>query len=61
MSRGVKTSEFWVAIVAAVLPILNSTFGLGIPEESFYALIAYILGRCGVKAVASTGVKVVCS
>jgi len=51
MTKGAKTSEFWVSIVAAILPILNSTFGWGIPEESLYALIAYILGRCGVKAV----------
>ena len=51
MAKGWRTSEFWMAIITALLPILNTTFKLGIPEESMYALIAYILGRCGVKAV----------
>ena len=45
-----KEREFILALVAAVLPIANKTFALGIPEESTYALLAYVLGRCGVKA-----------
>ncbi len=49
-NKGVKTSEFWVAMATAVLPILNSTFGWGIPADAAIPLIAYILGRSGVKA-----------
>jgi hypothetical protein len=49
-AKGYKTSEFWVAIVTALLPILNKSFALGLPEESIYALLAYIIGRSGVKA-----------
>ena len=51
MTKGVKTSEFWVAIASAVIPILNSTFGWGIPMETVLGLVAYILGRSGIKAV----------
>ncbi|GAJ04569.1 unnamed protein product, partial [marine sediment metagenome] len=34
----------------ALLPILNSTFGWGIPAETALGLVAYIIGRSGVKA-----------
>ena len=51
--NGWKTSEFWMAILTAVLPIINKTFALDLPEESLYALIAYIIGRSGMKAAGS--------
>jgi hypothetical protein len=50
-NKGWRTSEFWVAVTTALLPILNSTFGWGIPAETALGLVAYILGRSGVKAV----------
>jgi hypothetical protein len=49
LSKGIKSSEFWVALATAVIPILNSTFGWGIPMEATLGLIAYILGRSAVK------------
>lgn len=48
---GYKTSEFWVAVAGAGIPIANKLFGLELPEEAIYTLIAYIIGRSGVKAV----------
>jgi len=48
---GYKTTEFWVAIAGAAIPILNKVFDLEIPEEAIYTLVAYIVGRSGVKAV----------
>lgn len=51
---GWKTTEFWAAIVAAVLPIVNEAFSLNLPIEAIIsavsALSAYVLGRSGVKA-----------
>ncbi len=49
-NKGTKTSEFWMALVTALLPILSKAFGWDLPLETIYALIAYILGRSGVKA-----------
>ena len=49
LSNGLKSSEFWVALGTAAIPILNSTFGWGIPLEATIGLIAYILGRSAVK------------
>ena len=48
---GYKTTEFWVAIAGAAIPILNKVFALNIPEEAVYTLVAYIVGRSGIKAV----------
>jgi len=48
---GYKTTEFWAAIAGAAIPIVNKIFGLDLPEEAIYTLIAYIVGRSGVKAV----------
>jgi len=48
-----KTSEFWVALASALLPIalpmLNAKYGWDIPIETVLGLVAYILGRSGVK------------
>ena len=49
MKSGIKTSEFWVALIAAVLPVLNEKLALNLPAESILALIAYVIGRSGVK------------
>ena len=57
MTKGMKSSEFWVALATATIPILNSTFGWGIPLEATLGLIAYILGRSGVKAFGKNGNK----
>lgn len=53
MKAGVKTSEFWLAIVGAILPVLNDQFGWKIPSEQVIAVAGligtYILGRSGIK------------
>jgi len=55
MTNGMKSSEFWVALASAVIPILNSSFGWGIPMESVLGMLAYILGRSAVKAAKRDG------
>lgn len=48
---GYRTSEFWMAVVGILIPILNQVLKLEIPEEAIYTIVAYIIGRSGVKAV----------
>ena len=50
LSDGAKTSEFVVALITVIIPILNSTFGWGLPLESILGLLTYIGGRSIVKA-----------
>ena len=54
---GYKTTEFWVAIAGAAIPIVNKIFALNIPEEAVYTLVAYIVGRSGVKAIEVRRIK----
>ena len=49
MKTGWKTTEFWAAVLVAVIPIINEYCGTEIPTESIAGLIAYILGRSGIK------------
>ncbi|HEX6142588.1 MAG TPA: hypothetical protein VFZ01_07725 [Geminicoccaceae bacterium] len=53
-NRGVKSSEFWMSMVAAATMVANEGFGLDLPTESIMSLaavtISYILGRTMVKA-----------
>ena len=53
MSKGVKTSEFWLSVVSAAVMVANDGLGLGIPAESVMSLaalvISYVLGRAAVK------------
>lgn len=55
MKQGIKTSEFWMAVVGAGLLIANKGLGLGIDEATVtnfaHLVIAYILARTGVKAM----------
>lgn len=52
--RGVKSSEFWMSLVAAATVVANDGFGLDLPTESIMSLaavtISYVLGRTMVKA-----------
>ncbi len=45
MKDGIKTSEFWLTIVFAVAKTLLPD----LPEEAFYAVLAYIGSRVGIK------------
>jgi hypothetical protein len=47
---GIKTTEFWLTAVAALLLGWVKTYVIpDLPDETFYAIIAYILGRSWVK------------
>ena len=52
--RGVRSSEFWMTVVAALTMVANEGFGLELPTESIMSLaavtISYIFGRAVVKA-----------
>lgn len=53
VKAGIKTSEFWLALLAAILPVLNQHLGLNLPTEAILSIagiaISYILGRSWVK------------
>ena len=50
---GVKTTEFWTTLVAAVVMVFNQGLGFNLPEEQLMSfagvVIAYVLGRSIVK------------
>ena len=49
MKTGWKTSEFWVALVAANIAVFNTHLGLNLPGEAVAAVVgvaaAYALSR----------------
>jgi hypothetical protein len=49
VKAGIKTSEFWLALLGAVLPVLNGQLGLNIPAESILTIggviASYVIGR----------------
>lgn len=57
IKSGIKTSEFWVGVLAALLPFFDKFFDLRLPTEhilgSIGVIISYILSRTVVKAKSS--------
>ncbi len=53
VKSGIKTSEFWVALCGAIIPVLNQHLGLNIPQEVVMTILglmaSYIIGRLIVK------------
>ncbi|MCK5237643.1 MAG: hypothetical protein KAR06_11765 [Deltaproteobacteria bacterium] len=53
VKAGLKTTEFWVALVAVVIPVLNTHLGTSIPLEATLTIggivIAYIMSRAVAK------------
>ncbi|MFQ5716628.1 MAG: hypothetical protein ACE5GQ_05955 [Nitrospinales bacterium] len=53
IKSGVKTTEFWTTLVAAVVMVFNQGLGFNLPEEQLTSfagvVIAYVLGRSIVK------------
>jgi hypothetical protein len=47
---GLKTTEFWLTVVAGLLAALREHVLLELPTEAIYAVIAYVLGRSIIKA-----------
>lgn len=51
--RGVRSSEFWMSVVAALTLVANDGLGLELPTESVMSLaavtISYVFGRTMVK------------
>jgi len=54
IKAGIKSTEFWLALIAAIIPVLNQHLGLNIPTSAVLStagvVIAYIFGRSHVKA-----------
>lgn len=50
---GIRTSEFWLAVVGAFVMIANRGLGLDLPEETIMSIAgvvaSYIFGRTAVK------------
>lgn len=46
--------KFWIAIVAAVLAVLNTELGLGLPANAIIAVLTIIMGILFKKNVATT-------
>jgi hypothetical protein len=57
-ANGFKTSEFWTAIAGVLLAVAKG-YGYNIPEDAFWGIVVYILGRSGMKSAAAfrSGVK----
>jgi len=36
--------KFWMAIAGALIIVLNEGLGLGIPEETYWSIVALVLG-----------------
>lgn len=53
MKAGHKTSEFYIALAGAIMPVLNEAFGLNIDPTSIASVIgllaSYIISRTVVK------------
>ena len=50
---GLKTTEFWLALIAALITVFNEQLGLNLPEEAILSIasmvISYIFGRSIIK------------
>ena len=53
IKAGIKTSEFWLALIGAIIPVVNIHMDLNIPTEAVLTItgiiISYIFGRSIVK------------
>lgn len=53
VKAGIKTSEFWLSLVGAIIPVLNSSLGLAIPIEGILSVagmvVAYVISRTAIK------------
>jgi hypothetical protein len=54
VKKGVKSSEFWVSCIGAIVPVINETFSLELDPNTIMSIIAlcitYVGGRSHVKA-----------
>jgi len=39
-----KSRKFWLTVAAMLLVLINEGFGLGIPEEAYWAVVLPIVG-----------------
>ena len=49
LTRGGRSSEFLAFVLSVTLDMAAKHFGTEFPSEAWYAAIAFILGRAGVK------------
>lgn len=57
MKNGIKTTEFWLALIATIITFLNEQLGFNLPKEAILTIagiiISYILSRTVVKVNAT--------
>ena len=53
VKSGLKSTEFYVAIIAALIPVMNTHLGLHIPVEGVLSIagvvVSYIISRTVIK------------
>lgn len=53
IKSGLRTTEFWLSLLGASLPLFNRHLGLNIPTDAMLSIagivISYVLGRSIVK------------
>lgn len=56
VKSGLRTTEFWLSLMGAVVPVMNTYFGLALPVEGVVSLggiiVSYVLSRTLVKRAA---------
>ena len=57
VKAGLRTSEFWVSMLGAAIPLVNQYMGLALPAEAIVSvagvLATYVFGRSFLKAKAA--------
>jgi len=49
-----KTTEFWVMILASLIPAIERFFEINLPDEIIYGMVGYIFSR-GWKKISDIG------
>lgn len=44
LKQKLASRKFWMAIAGALIVVLNEGLGLGIPEETYWGIVALVLG-----------------
>jgi len=57
VKAGVKTTEFWMALAAVMVPFIANRLDINFPTDSLLAIISYIITRGWLKAKAASAAK----
>lgn len=57
MKEGIKTSEFWMVVIGALITIANDGLGLGLDRETIMNFAIMVAGYAGGRGLAKIGKK----